>query len=60
MFAVLETRFQEFSNDIFLEYTTYLGASTISLSFWLNWFLDMISETNVTKGQGFESPPPLN
>ena len=37
-----------------LEYITYPGASTISLSFWLSWSLDMVSEANV-RGHGFES-----
>ena len=27
-----------------LEYITYPGPSTISLNFWLSWFLDMVSE----------------
>ena len=31
---------------------TYSQTSTISLSFWLNWFLDIISEVNVTRGHG--------
>ena len=33
--------------------------STISLSFWLSWFLDIVSEANVTRGHGLESQPPL-
>lgn len=37
----------------------YLKASTISLSFWLSWFLDMISEANMTIGHEFESQPLL-
>ena len=27
--------------SVFVEYITYHGASTISLSFWLSWFLDI-------------------
>ena len=42
-----------------LEYIIYHGASTISVSFWLSWFLDMVSEASVTRGHGFESQPPL-
>ena len=38
-----------------LVYIIYSGASTISLSFWLSWFLNMVSETNVTRGYEFES-----
>lgn len=42
-----------------LEYITYHWASTISLNFWLNWFLDMVSEASVTRGHRFEFQPLL-
>ncbi|CAO2841953.1 unnamed protein product [Amaranthus hypochondriacus] len=32
--------------------------STISLSFWLSWFLDMVSKARVTRGYWFESQHP--
>ena len=30
-----------------LDYIIYPGASTINLSFWLNWFLDMVQKPNI-------------
>ena len=33
-------------------YITYLGTSTFRVSFWLNWFLEMVSEASVTRGHG--------
>ena len=32
-----------------VEYITYSGALTIILSFWLSWFIDMVSEARVTR-----------
>ena len=43
------------TNENMLDYITYFGASTTSLNFWLNWFLDLVSEANVTRGHEFKS-----
>ena len=39
---------------ILLDYITYPGASTINLSFWLNWFLDKVSDATETRSYEFE------
>ena len=40
-------------------YITYSETLTISLNFWLSWFLNVVSEASVTRDHGFESQPPL-
>ena len=57
--VMLRSKFFAFGAQQVLEYITYPGALTISLGFWLRWFIDMVLEANVRRGHRFESQPTL-
>ena len=59
MFHRETTHTKDAHNLFLLEYIIYYEVLTISLNFLLNWYLDIISEVSITRGNRFKSQSPL-